>query len=134
MGGSSAVIEPFIRYVDVGTFRRYEMIDYSTGEARCLSSRQETVCNNKMSLLFPADIECRVSFDTFSSAKAFAVTLKDNGIARIIGAPSGGKPNSHGLPRKFMMPCSGIRFRVSTSFFLRPDSTFDNESALFPEK
>ncbi len=132
MGGSSAVIDEFIKYVDVDEFRRYEMIDYSQGKPHYITKRGDIVKNNKASKLFPLDIYCRVSHDTFSSARTFAITLKDNGIAKIIGSPTGGKPNSFGMPKKFKTPNNEIAFRVSQSLFLRPNETEDDEIALFP--
>lgn len=34
--------------------------------------------------------------------------------------------NSCGMPRKFQMPVSRLRFRVSTCYFRRPDATRDH--------
>lgn len=132
MGGSSAVIDEFIKHVDIDEFRRYEMIDYSQGKPQYITRRGDIIKNNKVSKLFPLDIYCRVSHDTFSSARTFAVTLKDNGIAKIIGSPTGGKPNSFGMPKKFKTPNNKINFRVSQCLFLRPKKTEDGEIALFP--
>ena len=134
MGGSSAVIDEFIKYTHTDSYRRYEMIDYSSGEPQYISCRSNIVLNQKKSMLFPKSIFCRVSCDTFSSARTFAVTLKDNGIAKMIGTPTGGKPNSYGMPKKWKMPKSEVRFRVSTSCFLRPDHDKGEEIALFPDK
>ncbi len=134
MGGSSAVIDEFIKHVDIDEFRRYEMIDYSQGKPQYITKRGDIVKNNKASKLFPLDIYCRVSHDTFSSARTFAATLKDNGIAKIIGSPTGGKPNSFGLPKKFKTPNNEIVFRVSQSFFLRPNDAEDDKIALFPRE
>ncbi|HJD23041.1 MAG TPA: hypothetical protein H9694_02730 [Firmicutes bacterium] len=67
---------------------------------------------------------------TFSSARTFAVTLRDSGLAKIAGAVMGGVPNSCGLPRRFRTPEGGYPFRVSTSLFLRPDSRRDHEASL----
>lgn len=132
MGGSSAVIDEFIKHIDIDEFRRYEMIDYSQGTPQHITKRGDVVKNNKESKLFALDIYCRVSYDTFSSARTFAVTLKDNGIAKIIGSPTGGKPNSFGMPKKFKTPNNEINFRVSQCLFLRPNKTEDGEIALFP--
>lgn len=132
MGGSSAVIDEFIKHVDIDEFRRYEMIDYSQGKPQYITKRGDIIKNNKVSKLFPLDIYCRVSHDTFSSARTFAVTLKDNSIAKIIGSPTGGKPNSFGMPKKFKTPNNEINFRVSQCLFLRPNKTEDGEIALFP--
>lgn len=132
MGGSSAVIDEFIKYVDVDTFRRYEMIDYSSGDPLVVTRRSDRIQNSKKDVLFPKEIICRVSNTTFSSARTFAVTLKDNGIATIIGEPTGGKPCSYGMPRKDKTPNYNIRFRVSRCLFLRPDKSLDEELALCP--
>lgn len=133
MGGSSAVIDEFIKYTDIECFKRYEMIDYSSGEAKQITSRKDLVRNQRKTICFPSDMYCRVSYNTFSSSRTFAVTLKDNGIARIIGTETGGKPNSYGMPRKLQMPNSKLRFRVSTSYFLRPDDTKDDDVTLDSE-
>lgn len=134
MGGSSAVIDEFLKYVDVPNYRRYEMINYSSGEPEYISKRENVVINHRSEHCFPADLYCKVSQDTFSSARTFAVTLKDNGVAKIIGTPTGGKPNSFGMPRRFKTPNHKIAFRVSTSRFLRPDQRCDEEIALFPDE
>jgi hypothetical protein len=98
MGGNSAVIDEFIKFTHVDSFRRYEMIDFSSGEAKTITRRSDEIKNHKKECLFPTEIYCKVSHNTFSSARTFAVTLKDNGIAKIIGTETGGKPNSYGMP------------------------------------
>ena len=130
MGGNSAVIDEFITYTNVDSFKRYEMLDYSLGEVRQITSRKELIKNKKKPICFPDNMFCKVSCHTFSSARTFAVTLKDNGIARIIGTETGGKPNSYGMPRKLQMPGSKLRFRVSTSYFMRPDESKDDDITL----
>lgn len=133
MGGDSSVIDEFIKYTRTEKYQRYEMIDFSSGEKRKVTSREDVVENHQQDLLLPENIYCKVSHNTFSSARTFAVTLKDNGIATICGVPTGGKPNSFGMPKKMSMPKTGIRFRVSRCCFLRPDANGDEESALMPE-
>lgn len=133
MGGSSAVIDEFIRYVDIESFRRYDMIDYSSGVPQTITDRNDIVNNCKKEIRFPKNIVCRISNTTFSSARTFAVTLKDNHIATIVGQPTGGKPSSYGMPRRDKTPNCNIRFRVSRCLFLRPDASRDDEIALFPE-
>jgi len=134
MGGNSRVIDEFIQFTHAETYRRYEMIDFSSGSPVCVSSREAVVINQKKNLLFPENIYCRVSNATFSSARTFAVTLKDNGIATIIGDPTGGKPCSYGMPKKDLTPNLKIRFRVSRALFLRPNAELDAEEALFPDE
>ncbi len=133
MGGNSQVIDEFIRFTHADTYQRYEMIDFSSGSPVCVVSREQVVSNQKQAILFPKNIFCRVSNATFSSARTFAVTLKDNGIATIIGEPTGGKPCSYGMPKRDVTPNFNIRFRVSRALFLRPDKAFEEEEALIPE-
>ena len=134
MGGDSSVIDAFIKYTNTDEYRRYEMIDYSQGSAKFITKRADVVKNIKHSKFFDLEIHCNVSHDTFSSARTFAVTLKDNGIAtRITGAPTGGKPNSFGMPQRFCTPNCGLSFRVSRCFFMRPNKDGDHEIALFPD-
>ncbi len=134
MGGNSQVIDEFIHFTHAETYRRYEMVDYSAGSPVCVTSRDTVVTKQRKDLLFPQKIYCRISNTTFSSARTFAVTLKDNGIATIIGDPTGGKPCSYGMPKKDVTPNLNIRFRVSRALFLRPNAELDAEEALFPDK
>ena len=85
--------------------------------------------NPQQDLLLPEKIYCKVLHNTFSSAR----TLKDNGIATICGVPTGGKPNSFGIPKKMSIPKMCIRFRVSRCCFLRSDAYGDEQSALMTE-
>ena len=109
------------------------MIDYTKQPPAHLTDRNNIIINYKNEKCFPKNIFCKVSYDTFSSARTFAVTLKDNGIAKIIGVPTGGKPNSYGMPQKYKMPNSNINFRVSRCLFLRPDISHDDDISLFPD-
>lgn len=133
MGGSSAVIDELISYIDIDSYCRYEMINYSSGIPQTVTDRTVRIQNHKQPILFPPNIICKVSHNTFSSARTLAVTLKDNRIAKIIGDPTGGKPSSFGMPQKGVLPQSGIRYRVSQCIFLRPDITLDRECSLYPD-
>ncbi len=133
MGGDSSVIDAFIKYTNVKAYRRYEVIDYSSGAARRVTNRNDVIENMREEVLFPEQIFCKVSHITFSSARTFAVTLKDNGIAKVYGNETGGKPNSYGMPKKMYMAKTNIRFRVSRCLFLRPDAALDDRITLVPE-
>ena len=132
MGGSSAVIDPFLSHTDTPGFRRYEMIDYRSGQT--VTSRSQLVPNPRAEHLLPKKLYCIVGNHTFSSARTFAVTLKDNGLATILGQPTGGKPSSYGMPCKDALPHTGIRFRVSQALFLRPNAQLDEEDTLTPDQ
>lgn len=134
MGGNSAVIDAFIKHTRTDEYRRYEMIDYSQGSAEYITRRTDIVKNEKHPKCFDLEIHCKVSYNTFSSARTFAVTLKDNGIAtKITGTPTGGKPNSFGMPQRFKTPNYELSFRVSRCLFKRPNKHGDCEIALFPD-
>jgi len=132
MGGSSAVIDRFINHIDTDSYQRYEMIDYSSGHPFTVCSRSEPVTNDRAEHLFPSKLYCIVGNHTFSSARTFAVTLEDNGLATILGQPTGGMPSSYGMPKKNMLANTGIRFRVSHARFLRPNAALDDEDTLYP--
>lgn len=133
MGGSSAVIDEFIRHIDIETFYRYEMTDYSGEIPFTQVKRKDVVINKKYKNLFPQNILCKTKYTTFSSARTFAVTLKDNNLAKIIGSPTGGKPTSYGMPMKYNTPNFNIRFRVSRCKFSRPNPNRDEDISLFPD-
>lgn len=133
MGGTSEVIEKFLEYVDMDSFHRYEMVDYFDGKPTLICDRSEAVINHKQSPLFPKNIICKIGNSTFSSARTFAVTLKDNGIATITGEPTGGRPSSYGMPLKYILQNTGIRFRVSRAWFGRPNIALDAEKTLLPD-
>lgn len=132
MGGTSEVIEKFLEYLDIDSFHRYEMVDYSSGKPEQICSRLEIINNEKKKHLFPNNIICKISNTPFSSARTFAVTLCDNNIATIIGEPSGGKPSSYGMPSKSKLKNTGIRFRISRAWFGRPNASLDHQESLVP--
>lgn len=134
MGGNSAVIDEFIRYTNIDMYRRYEMINYSKENPEYITKRTDLIKNIRHEKCFDVEIQCHVSHDTFSSARTFAVTLKDNGIVtKISGMPTGGKPNSFGMPQRFKTPNYQVPFRVSRCLFLRPNIDGDDDEALFPD-
>ena len=130
MGGTTEVIDRFIAYTQAEKYRQYAVFDYSEGCEKILSDRNAEILNRRSDKLFPSDIRLKVSCDTFSSARTFAVTLLDNGIATLEEGCLGGKPDSYGAPIRGVMPESGIRFRVSTRYFMRPDGTRDEEKTV----
>ncbi len=129
-GGNSAVIAAFLRHLPAERYRMYGMLTREAGGMRQACPRGGLAVNRHDGAVFSGDVLAVVSGRTFSSARTFAVTLGDNGLAKIAGAVMGGVPNSYGLPRRFRTPEGGYRFRVSTSLFLRPDSRRDHEASL----
>lgn len=127
MGGTTSVIDEFLSYTHVTKYRQYSTLDYSEGCEKMIADRRYEIQNRQKDVLFPKDMRIKVGYDTFSSARTFAVTLLDNKVAILEGGCSGGKPNSYGAPVKGVLPESKIRYRVSTRYFMRPDATRDDE-------
>lgn len=135
MGGNSAVVQEFIRHLDIESFRFYGVdIREFNGKLYTAHNREETVKNETdYQYLYGGKITCVISNSTFSSAVLFAAVLKDNRIAELAGENSGGKPTSFGAPTKFVTPHTNIRFRVSARAFYRPDEAKDSENSLVPD-
>lgn len=136
LGGSDGVIGAFIRYLAVDAYRTYGMERRRPGggmETIRFRGEPERLSHPEGLPLYDGALFCAVSPLTFSSARTFAVTLRDNQLAKIIGGPTGGRPSSFGLPRRFVTPRLQIPFRVSTSRFLRPDAGKDGEDTLLPD-
>lgn len=134
LGGNSCVIQGFLSYINIDEFYFYDiwMRDYGN-EFTHVISRNDIIKNEKDKYCYSGKITCLVSNATFSSARMFAVVLKDNKIADIIGEKTGGKPTSFGAPSKFTTPNFNIGFRVSARLFKRPDATKDDEEYLEPD-
>jgi hypothetical protein len=58
---------------------------------------------------------------TFSSAVLAAMDLKRRAHATLVGAPTGGKPNSYGEIQMFELPHSHLKVQYSTKLFSFPD-------------
>ncbi|HJQ35333.1 MAG TPA: hypothetical protein VJ866_24490 [Pyrinomonadaceae bacterium] len=54
---------------------------------------------------------------TFSSGMLNAITLRQQTNSILVGEPTGGKPNSYGEVRSFLLPNSGFSVFYSTKFF-----------------
>ena len=134
MGGNSDIITEFLRYLNIEKYNGYHVLARDGEKLTCLQNRKHYIYNHQYTWSgFKGELFCNIGNDTFSSGRMFATLLKDNQIATLCGEPSGGRPSSYGAPQRFVLKGSNIRYRVSTRFFLRPDSTKDAESFLTPE-
>lgn len=70
---------------------------------------------------------------TFSSACLLLTFVRDNGLFPTIGMPTSQKPTSYGDVLAFSLPYTHSLGNISHSFFQRPDTSRDQEEALFPE-
>ncbi len=70
--------------------------------------------------------------ETFSSALLNAYTFKNSTNAKIIGEPSGGKPNCYGEILRITLPNSKLVITYSTRFYKLIED--DSVMALYPEE
>ncbi len=130
-GGNSQVVNRFLRYLAVDTYRSFGMtIRYSQAASKQRGYKQISgqdsypplvLPNQKIEgLTFSGSIYVLISPRTFSSAVLFATVLADNGLATLVGEPTGNAPSSPGDILTFRLPHSGYSFTVSRKLFLRP--------------
>jgi len=145
-GGTSRVIDEFLRYLDIGRYRHFggdvrysKELAEKTGDSRTSGYRRgkpHKAKNRKIedkSLLFDGKLFVLTSAATFSSGNWFAVIIKDNGLGTIIGEPTGNAPSSYGDVPTFQMPNTGFAFSVSHKRFVRPNPENDPADALYPD-
>lgn len=103
LGGDSSLFEPFIEYI----------------------SKNKDI-NNKENL------KVIIGRETFSSALLNAYSFKNNTNAKLIGEPSGGKPNCYGEILKLTLPNSKFLVTYSTKFYKLIDD--DKVDSLYPDE
>jgi hypothetical protein len=135
MGGGAKVATEFFKYLSIDNYYFYGVKVRNGSEESLINSEQNLIKNKKVESVEPysGKIICLVSNKTFSSARIFAVELKDNEIATILGQPTGGKPCSYGNPLRYRTPNYKIKFRVSSRTFTRPSESGKEDISLFPD-
>lgn len=139
-GGNSLVINEFMRYLDVDTYKtetskwRLGIFNVPMGDG--------SAKNRKYSdLTFTGDLYCLTSESTFSSAMMFAEHIKANQLGTLIGEAPGNTPSAYGDIAMFSLPNSGIYVQISTKEFFQadkeatenlvtPDISCDSEEAM----
>jgi len=81
-------------------------------------------------LRFKGRIYLLVDAGTFSSATMFAATLKDYGIATLIGEETGGLATAYGELYPFQLPNTHLAFSCSSKRFLRPSGVDDGRGVI----
>lgn len=125
-GGASAVVNEFIRYLNVDTYRgmgskvRYGCFYVNANEG---------ICKNKKynDLTFKGNVYVLTSVYTYSSAMDFAMYIKDNNMGKIIGQASGNNPSSYGDISQIYLKNSGLVMSVSIKKWYRIDPQKDGE-------
>lgn len=89
----------------------------------------------KEPLLFTRDVYVMISNKTYSCSVYATTILKDNGIAKVIGEPSGENPafNRHGSGSDGKLPEVGWPFMMTSHKGSRPMDHDISEIAIFPD-
>lgn len=84
--------------------------------------------------IFWGEVYVLTSGFTYSSGNWIAVVLRDNGLARVVGEPTGNAPSSYGDTLQFRLPNSGLDFTVSHKRWIRPQPANDPADTLMPDE
>lgn len=119
-GGNSLVVNEFIRYLDVDTYRvdtcRWRLGIFNPDSGSGINQNQRYT-----DLTFQGDVYILTSAGSFSSAMMFAEYIKDNQLGTLIGEAPGNTPSGFGDIAIFQLPNSGLYLNVSTKEFFRAD-------------
>ena len=145
-GGNSRVVDEFIRYLDVDEYRSYggavRVSEASIAQRGANGAEpgfhefEGAVHHNARVTSVPpfgGEVFVLTSPATFSSGNWFAVVLGDNGLATILGEPTGNAPSAFGDVLTFALPETNFSFGMSFKRWLRPDPGRDPASTLEPD-
>lgn len=139
-GGNSQCLNELMTYIDVDTYQDYSgdvrgswQAWVQRGALLSTNAKPTFVNNKKKPNAFGGEIIVLTSGYTFSSGNWFAVVLKDNNFATIIGEPTGNMPTSYGDTLRFQMNNSGIYVNMAFKKWYRPDEQADDEDSVYPD-
>lgn len=84
-------------------------------------------------MIFGGNIFVLTSNQTCGEATLLATVLRDNGLAKILGEPTGNSPSSYGDPLRFYTPNLNLYLTVSYKKYSRPDQDIDLSNTLQPD-
>lgn len=94
----------------------------------------DTTTPQENSFRFPGKVYVLIGNGTFSSAIMFATTIKDNGIAPLIGqAPANGHPSHFGEMYGVTVPHTKLSMRFGVKEWIRPAGNQKGENILIPD-
>lgn len=121
-GGTTEVINEFLRYIDISDYMLFGGVDIRNG-GNLVSYRDEITPNKHVENAFDGKVYVLTSQYTFSSAMDFATVIQDNGIGKVIGETPGNMPTAYGDKLSFQLPESKLVLSVSYKKFYRVDIT-----------
>jgi hypothetical protein len=144
-GGNSAVVDEFLRYLDVPAYFSYGGEVRQTADSllqrkqlglpgyqRHPPARRENRRHERPPP-FAGEVSILTSNRTFSSGNWFAVIFRDNELGEIVGEPTGNAPSSFGDVLSFTLPASQLSFTLSFKKWVRPDPERDPADCLVPD-
>lgn len=144
-GGNSAVTDAFLTWLDVESFASF------SGDVRwsedALAQRQgkgaprfepaQPVRRSNPRTTDPppfvGEVFVLTGPATFSSGNWFALVLRDNVLAKVVGEPTGNSPSSYGDILTFTLPHSACSFTLSFKRWVRPQPERDPAMTLEPD-
>lgn len=139
-GGNSQCLDELMTYIDVDTYEVYSgdvrgswQAWVQRGSLFSTNAKPTVVSNKKKPNAFGGEIIVLTSSYTFSSGNWFAVVLKDNGLATVVGEPTGNMPTSYGDTLRFKLNNSGIHANIAFKKWHRPNEQADDEDSLYPD-
>ena len=130
-GGTTAVINEFLRYINISDYKLFGGTDIRIG-GNLISYRDEITPNKPVDNAFDGRVYALTSNYTFSSAMDFATVIQDNGIGKVIGETPGNMPTAYGDKLGFQLPESKLLLGVSYKKFYRVDID-KSEEPLIPD-
>lgn len=122
-GGSAPILKHMLSYLDTGTVYAQEYRKYFN---------PPKVSDD---ILFKGNTYIMTSNRTFSCSVYGTTILKDNGIVKTIGEPTGEMPafNKHGSGSDGTLPSTGWEFMMTSTTSKRPLDYDENEISIFPD-
>jgi len=145
-GGDSTVVNEFLRYVDVPSYKMPGSVIRWSEEARALQTglgkdafavtrrAPQEVPNRRVGDPFRGQLFVLTSKATFSSGNWFALLVQDNQLGKVLGEPTGNAPSCYGDILRFRLTHSGLSFTLSFKKWQRPDPTRDPADCVTPDQ
>ena len=120
-GGNSTVANEFMSYLGASSVKGLRChIRY--GNLLLKFDNPKYRINHKEPT-FEGNIYVLTNTGTFSSAKDFAMLMRDNGLGMIVGEAAGNRPDSYGDVLNFTTPNSKLAIEISFTRWFRVDKT-----------
>lgn len=115
-------------YLEFDQMKNYRTTDYNAPQ-----DSAKHVYNYDRSRVFRGNVIFIQSKNSFSSATLLLTLARDNGIGKIIGQASGGKPCHYGDLLYALLPNTNTTATVSHKYFSRPNMNLKDKDCIVPD-